>query len=48
MIRLISMTEAEFDAFMVISMRDQAQGQVQAGNYLAPCIQAQSRSQGNV
>jgi GNAT superfamily N-acetyltransferase len=27
------MTEAEFDAFMVISMRDQAQGHVQAGKW---------------
>ena len=35
MVRLISMTEAEFDAFMVVSMRDQALGQVLAGNWNA-------------
>jgi GNAT superfamily N-acetyltransferase len=31
MVRLVPMTSEEFEAFMVISMRDQAQGQVQAG-----------------
>ena len=31
MLRLVPMTQAEFDAFIEISMRDQAQGQVQAG-----------------
>lgn len=31
MIHLVSMTAEEFEAFMVISMKDQAQGQVQAG-----------------
>jgi ribosomal protein S18 acetylase RimI-like enzyme len=35
MVQLIPMTEAEFDAFMEISMRDQAQGQVRAGNWPA-------------
>ena len=31
MVQLVPMTEEEFEAFMKISMRDQAQGQVQAG-----------------
>lgn len=31
MIRLVPMTSEEFEAFMAISMRDQAEGQVQAG-----------------
>jgi ribosomal protein S18 acetylase RimI-like enzyme len=35
MVRLVSMTEAEFDAFMEISMRDQAQGHVQTGRWRA-------------
>ena len=35
MVELVPMTEAEFEAFMEISMRDQAQGQVQAGNWPA-------------
>ncbi len=35
MVQLISMTKAEFDAFMEISMRDQAQAQVQAGAWRA-------------
>jgi RimJ/RimL family protein N-acetyltransferase len=34
MVRLVPMTPEEFEAFMVISMRDQAQGQVQAGAWL--------------
>ena len=33
MVRLIPMTQADFDVFMDISMRDQAQGQVQAGTW---------------
>jgi GNAT superfamily N-acetyltransferase len=33
MVQLVPMTEAEFEAFMKISMRDQAQGQVQAGTW---------------
>lgn len=35
MVRLVPMTEQEFEDFMVISMRDQAQGQVQAGDWRA-------------
>ncbi len=35
MIRLVPMTKTEFDTFIEISMRDQAQGQVQAGNWHA-------------
>jgi GNAT superfamily N-acetyltransferase len=35
MVRLVPMTEEEFEDFMVISMRDQAQGQVQAGAWRA-------------
>lgn len=31
MVDLVPMTPEEFEAFMVVSMRDQAQGQVQAG-----------------
>lgn len=35
MVRLVPMTEEAFQDFMVISMRDQAQGQVQAGAWRA-------------
>lgn len=35
MVRLVPMTEEAFEDFMVISMRDQAQGQVQAGAWRA-------------
>jgi GNAT superfamily N-acetyltransferase len=35
MVRLVPMTEEEFEGFMEISMRDQAQGQVQAGAWRA-------------
>jgi len=33
MVRLVPMTAEEFQAFMVVSMRDQAQGQIQAGTW---------------
>jgi GNAT superfamily N-acetyltransferase len=33
MVRLVPMTSEEFESFMDISMRDQAQGQVQAGEW---------------
>lgn len=35
MVRLVPMNNHEFEAFMVISMRDQAGGQVQAGTWIA-------------
>lgn len=35
MVRLVPMNNDEFEAFMVISMRDQAGGQVQAGTWRA-------------
>jgi len=35
MVRLVPMTEEEFEAFMKISMQDQARGQVQAGTWRA-------------
>ena len=35
MVRLVPMTEEEFEAFMLVSMRDQAQGQVQPGAWRA-------------
>lgn len=35
MVRLVPMTEEEFEDFMVISMRDQAEGQVLAGAWRA-------------
>ena len=35
MVQLIPMTEEEFEAFMELSMKDQAQGQVQAGTWRA-------------
>jgi RimJ/RimL family protein N-acetyltransferase len=35
MMRLIPMTEKEFEVFMELSMKDQAQGQVQAGVWRA-------------
>ena len=42
MIRLVPMTEKEFEAFMIISMKDQSQGQVIAGEWKA------EEAQGNI
>ncbi len=43
MLRLVPMTEAEFDGFMELSMRDQAEGHVQAGTWRADEADAQIR-----